>query len=268
MTSPSTPTTTPPLVDLSNIQWDDVLVDIDGKATGALGVRWDEFSSKQLRTICSRLGIKEVKNAKKSDMVERLVELYNNKKAYSTLQRREGIIDNPQQKQVQCVFCLMNVLFSDEFATDFAHIGNIADRQVLDSGKASNDEHFWTKVQLAFIEPDDNYDKMRILDDDILADQIHINPSGIVLHDWEKLHSIWKSVNADYKAAADQFTQPGTHDHNFFNYCNGKLDVNYLQKNLKLKPYLNNVVVAELPEECALSSGMVCDARSSSACFA
>ncbi len=72
----------PPLIDLSNIQWDDVLEDIEGKATCVLGVRWDGFSSKQLRTICSHLAIKGVKNAKKSDMVESLDALYDNKKAY------------------------------------------------------------------------------------------------------------------------------------------------------------------------------------------
>ncbi len=193
---PETPTTSPPLVDLSNIQSDDVLEDIDGKATSVLGVRWDEFSSKQLRTIWSRLAIKCVKNAKKSDMVECLVALYNN----STLQSCERSIDKPPRKPVQCVFCLMNVLFSDVFATDFAHIGNVADRQMLDSGKASNDEHFWARVQLAFIEPDKNYKKMHFLDDGILADQIHINSSDIVLHDCKKLRYILKSVNADNKA--------------------------------------------------------------------
>ncbi len=51
---------------------------------------------------------------------------------------------------------------------------------------------------------------MRFLDDDILADHIHINPSDIVLHDWKELRSIWKSVNADYNAAVSRFTQSGT----------------------------------------------------------
>ncbi len=137
-----------------------------------------------------------MKNAKKSDMVERLVALYDNKKAYSTLQSHKKVLTSlPGNKR------LMNVLFSDEFATDFAHIGKVADRQMLDSGKASNDKHFWARVQLALIAPDDNYDKMCVQDYDILADHIYIDPSDIVLHDWKKLCSIYKSVNADYKAA-------------------------------------------------------------------
>ena len=39
------------------------------------------------------------------------------------------------RKQIQCPFRLLNILFSDEFAADFADLGNIATRQLLDSGK-------------------------------------------------------------------------------------------------------------------------------------
>ena len=58
-----------------------------------------------------------------------------------------------------------------------------------------------------------------------------------------------KSINADYKAAYTQFTISGTNENNFFLFCNGKLDVFYLLRNLSLKPNLVDIVVADLPDK-------------------
>ena len=49
----------------------------------------------------------------------------------------------PPCKEVQCGFRLMNILFSDVFAADFATIGNLATREDLDSGKAADNMYFW-----------------------------------------------------------------------------------------------------------------------------
>jgi len=97
---------------------------------------------------------------------------------------------------------------------------------------------------------------MRFLDDEIFASQDHIDPGNIVPHDWKKLQLIWKGINKEYKAALSQFTVSGTHNSNFCSFCNGKLDVYYLKKNLELHPQLNDMVEADLPTECALSSDM------------
>ncbi len=49
----------------------------------------------------------------------------------------------------------------------------------------------------------------------------------------------------------------------FFNFCNQKTDVSYLQKNLELWPGVNYMVVeADLPEECLLSSNAMGDIKS------
>jgi hypothetical protein len=37
----------------------------------------------------------------------------------------------------------MNILFSDDFASDFASLGNVASKESLDSGKAGNNQAFW-----------------------------------------------------------------------------------------------------------------------------
>ena len=257
--SPSPQQLEPTIVELETIQWTDFLLDDKGKVIGVSGVEWKNFSSKQLRTICSRLALKGVKNVKKSDMVERLVACYENKQAYHKLQGRERKKDKAPRQQIHCSFRLINVLFSDKFAGDFANLGNVASRAVLDSGKAQNDQLFWEKVHLEFIKTSKDYNTLQFQEDGILSQQLHIDPSTIVAHDWKKLRSIWKSVNSDYKAALTRFTQSGTHDSNFYNFCNGKLDIYYLRKYLELKPGLNQTVEAGLPKECAISSDMMID---------
>ena len=148
----------------------------------------------------------------------------------------------------------MNVLFSDEFAEDFADLGNLASRLLLDSGLAGNERHFWERVASAFSEDDEGYGVMRFTDDEIINDSAHINPAKIVLHDWRKLRKIWKGVNADYKTALNKFQQSGTHDTNFFAFCGNKVEVYYLRKYLDLRPNITATVEADLPDECALST--------------
>jgi hypothetical protein len=95
---------------------------------------------------------------------------------------------------------LINILFSDEFAEDFATLGNVADRNLLDSSMAGNDEQFWVCVQEAQSHAD--YDVLRFPEnDDIMAMQDSIDPGKILNHGWKKLRTIWNGVNAEYKAA-------------------------------------------------------------------
>ena len=250
-------------IDYHNVSWNDITEDDKETPIEITGVLWEKLSSQQLRVVCSQLSVKGVKNAKKSDMVEKICTTFSNKRAYMAL-IQEGKEDNEPnttrggtapRKEVQCTFRLINILFSDEFADAFASLGNVADRQLLDSGRAGNDEHFWVGVHGAFVESHPDYDLLEFeLSDDIFLAQDHIDPGKIVPHSWKKLRTLWKGVNADYKAALARFTLSGTHDQSFYNFCNGKLDVYYLRKKLEIKPNLNDTVEADLPEECALTS--------------
>ena len=138
------------IINLDEVRWEDVHVDEEGNATGVFDSEFKDFSSKQLRTICSRLNLKGVKNVKKQDMIDRLVKAYNNWKNYEMLKNRNNAAP---RKQAQCSFRLMNILFSDEFATQFATLGDAATRQELDVGTAANDEAVWVEVQQAFVTP-------------------------------------------------------------------------------------------------------------------
>jgi hypothetical protein len=245
--------------DVSKVQWNDLHEDENGITIGVYGCLWDEFTSKQLRTICTRLSVKGYKNAKKSDMVDKIQQSFHNKKVYNGLQNRtRSTVQNSVKKEVQCAFRLMNILFSDEFVSNFACLGDVASRITLDTGKAANDELFWVGVQRAFTEEEncDEYNLLKFIDDPVFAVQGHIDPGKIVCHDWKKLRTIWKSINSEYKGALTRFTMSGTHNNDFYCFCNGRLDTYYLRKNLEIRPEVNGMVEADLPEQCALSSDM------------
>ena len=58
-------------------------------------------------------------------------------------------------------------------------------------------------MRQAFVSPVPNpvFDELQFKDDPVIGLQTDINPSKIVLHDWKKLWSMWKSTNKVYKAA-------------------------------------------------------------------
>jgi hypothetical protein len=254
----STPTSESSKLNLQACDWTDIYEDGNGDAAGVGGFPWEEFQAKQIRLLCTALRIKSIRNAKKADMIERLVKTYRLKKTYDVMRAERKLEadndDKAARKQLQCPFRLMNILFSDEFAEDFADLGNIASRQLLDSGKAGNQQHFWERVASAFLEERPEFGVLRFTDDEIVNDNGHIDPAKIVKHDWKKLRRIWKLVNADYKTALTKFTQSGTHDHNFFLFCNNKVETYYLRKYLDLRPNITATVEADLPHDCAISS--------------
>ncbi len=245
---------------LLEAQWSDIFEGDNRVALGIFGIEWEVFSSKQLCTIYSKLNIKGVRNAKKPDMVHRISKSHTNQKAYGAILSWADSKMTPKEKernlrkQIQCPFRLMDVVFPDQFVEDFVSLRNVSSRQLLDSGRASNEQHFWEHVALAFAEPEDTYGMLHFLDDDIMEDHWHIDHSKIVLHDWKKLCAMWKAINADNKAALNRFTQSGTHHNNFYSYCTGKVETYYLWKYLELQPNANAMVEACLPEECAISS--------------
>jgi hypothetical protein len=242
----------------------DVDEDEEGTPIGVKGMKWETLSVKNLRTICARLGFKGYKNANKVGIIEIIVKCCKTKKVYASLWENDknatsiGNNGMTTRKEVQCVFRLLNILFSDAFAAEFASIGDVADKQMLDTGKAGNNEMFWEHIQKAFVNAGDNpdYSCLQFMDDEVFCDKEHINPGRIVNHHWKKLRSMWKGVNSDYKAALTRFTLSGTHDSNFFSFCNGKLETYYLRLHLERRPQLSGMVEADLPFECFLASEM------------
>ena len=99
----------------------------------------------------------------------------------------------PPAKSKHCVFCLINILFSDKIAPKLSRLGHRKDRLVLDSGLAGGDEHFWQEVAAENMEGDEEeYGRMAVEEHPMFSD---INPSKKVNHTWSKLRDIWKTLS-------------------------------------------------------------------------
>jgi hypothetical protein len=102
-------------------------------------------------------------------------------------------------------------------------------------GNAAYKSGFWSKLEAAYLVSKPEYDTLQFEEDKII-NETTINPAKIIKHEWKKLRSIWQAVNADYKQACDRFTQSGTHDSNFYSFCNGKKEAYYLRLLLGNRP--------------------------------
>ena len=186
-------------------------------------------------------------------MLQKLKDSFYNQKQYARLSQE---VNSRTRKEPQCSFRLLKILFTDEFSTKFAKLGDAATRYQLDTGKTGNDQYFWEEVCQAFQESNDSYDTLLFQEDDVFA-SLDVEMSVIVNHSWQKLRSIWKSLNAEYKAALTKFTMSGTHTSDFYTFCNGKQDVYYLRKHLNLRPELTGTIEADLPSDTFIESDNV-----------
>jgi len=262
---------------ISDVTWDDIVEDDKGQAFSIIGYELTLLTSNQLRTVAStRLELKELKNAKKSVMIDAIKAKHTLLKGYTALDNAHKQQQESQtpgstatRKEAQCTFRLVNLLFSDTFAEDFSNTGCTPTREAIDRGLvASNNKAFWDRVRHDFVNEIDEYHLMELDEEDKqLFNELggDIDPGKIVPHSSKKLRdAIWKDLNSEYKRAMHRFTTSGEHNSNFFDYCYGKLDTYYLYKKLqKMRPGLNNFVLAELPESCAVESDDFLDGNKS-----
>jgi hypothetical protein len=247
---------------LSKMEMSDFFEGSDGICVGICGVTWDALNVTQLRKVCSTFGIRRYKTLRKADVADKIVLWRSNKLKINQLQVELHESVRPK-KGPQCAFRLMNILFSDAFADDFASIGNASSRASLDVGKGANNQEFWERVQAAFVDVNSTeYSALKFMDDidGIFSKCHHIKCETIVPHPWKKLRELWKAVNSDFKNAMYRFTLSGSHNSNFYDFCQCKLHTFYLWKLLEERPQLNDMVAAELPSGCAVHTEMsACD---------
>ena len=106
----------------------------------------------------------------------------------------QGIPISILQKAPLCPYRLMNILFSDRFAEEFAHLRNVADQVNL-----ANNQLFWEGVQEAFEGQYEAYNNMHFVDDEVFSEIHHLYFRRVFPHN--KL----KNLNAEYKAALSCF---------------------------------------------------------------
>ena len=123
------------------LTWDDVVIE-DGVLKSIMEFPVNELKHKELRTVCSHLKIKGVKNTSKESMIEKIVSVNKLKEQYGRLNDDSDPFRTPTRKEPQCPYRLLNILFSDMFCEGLAQLGDSAARFELDSGKASNNQLF------------------------------------------------------------------------------------------------------------------------------
>jgi len=109
-------------------------------------------------------------------MIQQIIAIYRTKEKYGRL--ADGSNLSATRKEPHCPYRLMNILFSDRFAEEFAQVGNVADWVGLDTRKVANNNLFWQGVQESSEGQDEAYNYMLFMDDELLSD---INLSKLVL---------------------------------------------------------------------------------------
>ena len=115
--------------EFKDLNWDDVsIVEGELKEIQGVGVK-NIYYPKTF----ARLKIRDVKNATKGVMIERIIEYNGNKEKYANVSKSLAV--SKTRKEPQCAYRLMNVLFSDEFAAKFARLLSLS----LESLELDND---------------------------------------------------------------------------------------------------------------------------------
>ena len=138
------------------------------------------------------------------------------------------------------------------------HLGDRMTRDQLDRGKAHG-EDFWVKVEQAFA--DETFEEASILkfQDNEHFQDLQVDLSVIIPHNWKKLEKIWKSIHSKYRDACANVGLSGNRNQ-FHKFCGGRLDVLYLWCCLEwIKPGLKDCVSGLLPEEGQVSSDQPID---------
>jgi len=99
---------------------------------------------KSLRPLGKSLNVLGYSNFRKKEFINAISVAYINRNMYST-----GV-DASTRKTRNCTYRLINILFSDEFAGEFASIGDAGTRTELDAGIASNNRGVLAKDTRCF----------------------------------------------------------------------------------------------------------------------
>ena len=108
------------------------------------------------------------------------------------------------------------------------------DRDASDIGKLQFQHPLWT--------------------DNVAGSGKFINLSCIIPHSWQR--ELFSSTRTAYKQAVERSKMSGTHDDDFFLFCNGRMDALYMHFHLGQRPSLCEMVTANLPANAFYDSGV------------
>jgi hypothetical protein len=204
------------------------------------------LNTEQLRQICGTLKIQGYRSKPKAEVLRIMAVAKLHQSFYEGEQEPQ---DKSPAKTRNCTFRLLNVLFSDKMSPKLEQLGARKKKEILDSGLAANDEYFWQEVMEKYQEVNEEYDELAHTDSMFAG----IDPSVKLPHSWSKLRDIYKGVTKSYAEVFENFKKSGNHD-DFINFCGAKSEVYYLYLWLQEKPQLEQMVVAELPNDLFIDS--------------
>ena len=165
----------PPADPFKKATWADVVYDEEGGVIGILGREWRVINAKDVRSVCMSLGLSGgLRTTKKEDMINRIIAAAFNRPKYARLVAEEyNSSDDDDDETPKLVgatrrnktkkkgkFCNSKggpVSIPIDESSVFRPIRTgfwrtRTDRQTLDAGKAAHGQHFWEKVQKAFVD--------------------------------------------------------------------------------------------------------------------
>ena len=223
-----------------------------------LGHEISTVTFKVLRKVLVKLGVRGYKNKSKEEIVELIANHTHNANVYEGLYNdKEGKKDIKQstRKKSGCSFRLMNVVFSPIFSHRLGKLSAKRSRQELD-GRQSVDSKFWSDVQEAFIdETDENIGKLQF--QHVVFNNHNIDPFEIVPHSATKLSAMYGDLKSRHKKAMANFTKSGTHNSEFWEFCNGQIDILYFHFFMRANPEIEQAVTAMMPSDARLDSDLI-----------
>ncbi|KAE8904337.1 hypothetical protein PF003_g12034 [Phytophthora fragariae] len=203
---------------------------------------YDTWTADAIRKECTRRGLKVKGRAKKDERIAILRRHDVAKAVYGGLMvgdtENVSVVEN---RTKHCPYRLLNILFSNEFATRFGQSGDKPPRADLDTRAVADKSCFWQDVHVAHVTvyPADHSVNALEFSHDFF---VGIDPSTVKDHSSKKLFDMWKEMNRYYILAEKKFTASGQHEDNFPNFVDSRGYVVYLRKWLEIKPELNNFV--------------------------
>ncbi|KAE9011904.1 hypothetical protein PR003_g15306 [Phytophthora rubi] len=171
----------------------------------------------ELRDFSIANSIRGYKNKKKDVLLSLIAQRMKNNKIYGRIFRAKKMKDRnePEAKQIQCPFRLINIIFSSHFASRFVSLCDQRSRADLDAAVSAEDT-FWEDVLAAFLDSAcvEEYDNLVAAHHAFDPDSI--NPSHTVRHSKKQLRQMWGSSHGAYRHAHIRFTTSGTNGEDFY----------------------------------------------------
>ena len=142
------------------------------------------FSTEQLCLICSSFKLSGYHSKPKAELLRIIGVGKIHQELYESSEKQNNMADaKAPAKMKNCMFQLINILFSDVMSPKFVQLGEKKDKNILDSGLAANDEYFWYEVVEQYQQTNVCYDHITFTDPMFSG----IDPSIKLEHSWSKL---------------------------------------------------------------------------------